>query len=460
MHRSKIFRATLILLLGLALNSCGGGSDVTTPPPQGVKTGSIFVIGTDAPMPSVVAFRVTFTGLSVSDGTNSQSLLAQPQELEFSRLNGLRTLLNLQSVPVGTYRSFTATLANPVIYFLDTSTNPPSVQTLNGTLTQSSVTVTLPNPVTVIENDLVGILLDFRLRDSLLVDGSGQLTGQVNPALVLRVIPPDAHEAIIDELRGGVVSVDAPNNSFVMQGPLGRQYTVVTDAQTFWEEGESLATLTTNSVVEVSGSLQRQTLKLKATEIVVVSQDRFVVGGLVTDVRPGTGPADQIDVLVRSELPDLTNVQIGRITTFGFDGNERFMIHTMRFVFAPFLFNRGMLVEGQRVAVGGTQSGNTLDVRRVVLMRQGLEGGWIPGSTNIISGNNGSFSFQTAGILGVLFGNPVRVYTSDLTRFVNLSGLNDLAGTTPMSLRVVGLVLKNPNTGEQLIVAMRVEKLQ
>jgi len=211
--------------------------------------------------------------------------------------------------------------------------------------------------------------------------------------------------------------------------------------------------------VQVSGSLQRQTLTLRATEVVVVSQDRFVVDGLVTDVRPSAGPADAIDVLVRSELPDLTNVQIGRISTFGFDGNEGFMIHTFRFAFAPFLFNRGMLIEGQHVSVGGTQSGNTLDVRRVVLHRQGLEGGWISGSTEIISGNNGSFRFQASGVLGVLFERPVRVVTSDRTRFINLGGLSDLNGSAPIRLRVVGLVLKNPTNNEQVVIAMAVEKL-
>lgn len=459
MHPSRVFRAALVLILALAMNSCGGGSSIETPPPQGIKFGNVFVIGTDAPLASVVAFKVTFTGLSVSDGTNTYSLLPAAQELEFSRLNGLRTLLNLQSVPVGTYTSFTATLATPVISFLDTSTNPPAVQTLNGTLTLSSVTVNLQNPLAVTEDGLVGLLLDFRLRDSLLVDGTGQLTGQVNPALVLRVIPPDAPDAIIDELRGGVVSVNVANGTFVMQGPLGRQITVVTDAQTNFEEGEGLSTLTTNTIVQVAGSLQRQTLTLRATEVVVISQDRFVVGGLVTDVRPASGPANEIDLLARSELPDLAGVQIGRIATFAFDGNEGFMIHAMRFAFAPFLFNRGMLIEGQRLSVGGTQSGNTLDVRRVVLHRQGLEGGWIPGSTSVISGNNGGFRFQAAGVLGILFERPVRVFTSDRTRFINLSGLADLTGTNPIRLRIVGLVLKDPGNLEQVVVAMGVERL-
>ncbi|HEX9759741.1 MAG TPA: DUF5666 domain-containing protein [Candidatus Acidoferrales bacterium] len=454
------YRSTLALLAVVVLAGCGGGSQVETPLVQGAGAGNVFVIGTDAPLASVVAFRVTFTGLTISDGVNTVSLLSQPQEIEFARLNGLRNLLNLQSAPVGAYSSVTATLATPVIHFLDTSVAPPAVSTLDGTLTQSGVTVTLNQPLVVTDGGLVGLLVDFRLAESLLRDAGGQITGQVNPVLVVRAIPPDAPEAMIDELRGGVVSVDAAAGTFVIQGPMGRSFTVETNAQTVFEDGESLATLTSNSIVQVTGSLQRQTLRLRATEVVVVSNTRFLAGGLITDVRPSNGPADAVDVLVRSEIPDLAAVQVGGISTFAIDGNERFLIHTLRFPVGSLLFNRGSMIAGQRVSIGGSLDGSNVDVRRVVLHRQGLDGLWIPGSTNIASGNSGVFGFNAAGVLGVLFERPVRVLTSERTRWIGLSGLSALAGADPMRLRVVGLVLKDQANGEQVVIAMAVERLQ
>lgn len=453
------------VLTVLALGGCGGGTAVAPPPGGGAAAapGSVAVIGTDAPLGSVLAFKITFTGLTASDGTNTVSLIGQPQEVEFARLNGLRTLLALQSVAAGTYTSVTATLASPVISVLDTTTAPPSVQMTNGTLTQSSVTVQLNQPLVVASNGLAGLHMDFRLHDSILVDANGDITGSVSPVIRFRAVPPDAPDALIDELHGGVVSVNAAAGSFVMQTPHGRNLTVQTNAQTQWEQGESIADLTTNSIVLVTGSLQRQSLALLAEEVRILSDARFFLGGLITDVRPASGPASALDLLVRTEIPDLAGFQVGNIGTVALDGNERYMIHHFRLPFAPWLFNASSLLAGQRVTIGGTLDTSTSppapDARRVMLHRQGFLGGWAPGSTQIVSGNNGGFGFHASGLTGRLLGSgPVAVFTSDRTRFINLSGLGGLTGSNPIRLRVVGLLLEGPN-GNPVIIAWAVEAI-
>ncbi len=233
MHSVKFTRGFLILLLAAALSSCGGGVS-TTSTPQASKVGTSFIIGQDAPLGSVLSFQITLTGLTASDGTNTVSLITQPQDVEFAKLNGLRTLLDIKSVPAGTYTIITATISTPTIGYLDTSTSPPSVGTINGTLTQSSVTVQLNTPMVVTDSGLVGLHMDFRLGSSIQVDAAGQITGTVNPKIAFRAIPPDAPDAEIDELRGGVVSVNVAGGSFVMQGPLGRQLTVTTDSNTLF----------------------------------------------------------------------------------------------------------------------------------------------------------------------------------------------------------------------------------
>jgi hypothetical protein len=455
----KVIRGILVGMITAALASCGGGG-VTTPVVPGTKFGTSFVVGTDAPLGSVLSFKVTFTGLTVSDGTNSAPLLSQATDIEFARLNGLRTLIDLRQIPAGTYTSVTATLSAPVISYLDTSTSPPSVGTMNGTLTTSTVTAQLRQPLVVNDGDLVGLHMDFRLAQSLERDAQGQLTGNVTPNIVFRVIGPNSPEAEIDELRGGVVSVNAAAGSFVMQGPHGRQLTVTTDANTLFEPGEDLSTFDTNTVVEVSGTIQRGSLNLHATAVQVISRDRFVLGGLITDVRPASGPANAMDLLVRTELPDVPSAQVGRITTLDFDGNERFLIHHFRMPLSIFLFNRSSLVPGQRVSAGGalvtTNNPPTLDTRRVTLHRQGLEGNWVSGSTNP---GNGSFQFAAGGLTGVLFGQPIRVFTGPHTRFRNLAGLSDLTGQNPIPLRVVGLVLQDPINGNPVMIAWAVERL-
>src|SRR3984893_17214095 len=200
MRLTKWCNGILVLALVALASGCGGGASTstTTTPPQ---SGSVFVNGTDAPLPSVVSFQVDITGMTVSDGTNPPvSVLNGTQTVDFARLNGLHTLLDLNSIPAGPYSGVTVTLANPEISYLNVTTpetNPPTrptIVTLNGTsspavtLTQSSVNITLGRPLTVTAGEIIGLSFDFDLRHSIQVDSNGQFTGVVNPSLGLKAV--------------------------------------------------------------------------------------------------------------------------------------------------------------------------------------------------------------------------------------------------------------------------------
>jgi hypothetical protein len=113
------------------------------------------------------------------------------------------------------------------------------------------------------------------------------------------------------------------------------------------------------------------------------------------------------------------------------------------------LFSNTSLAAGQHVAVGGvlnTIGGvTTLLPHRVVLERQGQSGAWVPASTIIATGNNGSFQLTDNSTAGVLLPTPLTVLTTSNTTFINLSGLPALSGTAAIPLRVVGLVLIDSN---------------
>jgi len=278
------------------------------------QMGTVFVTGTDAPLPSVVSFQVDITGLSVSDGMNPPvSVLNGTQTVDFARLNGLRTLLDINTIPAGTYTSVTATLANPQIGFLNV--NPPArptISALNGTtspavtLTRSSVTIPLANPLVVSTGNIIGLKFEFDIRKSIAVDGSGQITGAVTPTLDLKAITPSDADAFIDDFVAGVVSVNVSGNSFVIQGPHGHQFTVNVNGQTEWEGNETINNLTSTSIVEVSGTLDRTTATFLADSVGILSQDKFFAGGLVTFVNPPTNTATDFDLYVRSVLPSGT----------------------------------------------------------------------------------------------------------------------------------------------------------
>jgi len=96
--------------------------------------------------------------------------LTQPTTIEFSQLLALRTLVALNSAAPGTYKSVSATLANPIISFLDLSTTPPSVGPIDGTLTSNTVNVTFKSPLTIDKSGLGGLNFHFDLRNSLQTD--------------------------------------------------------------------------------------------------------------------------------------------------------------------------------------------------------------------------------------------------------------------------------------------------
>jgi Domain of unknown function (DUF4382) len=449
------------LFAALVLSSCGGGSSSSGPTLQ--NQASVYTVGTDAPLPSVISCAVTVSGITLNNGSTNVSVLSQPQIVDFAQLSGLHQLLDLTAVPTGTYTSATVTIASPVIGYIDTANNPPTISTINGSLTQSSVTVSFAQPVVVSNADLFGLRMEFDLRKSLQTDANGQVTGVINPVFEFALLNSADSQIAIDDFHGGVVGVTG-GNTFTIQGPHGRQWTVVTDDSTVLDDPSTpISSFTSDTIVEVSGVLDPVTHSIDASELEVVSNDNFFMGGLFTSIRPPSGPATAADLYVRDLLPAVNGVSDGQLETFTLDGSEKYMIEHINLPLTTLLFNNSELAAGQRVGIGGklttTNGVSTLTVHRVVLRRQGQAGTWVTGSTVIENGNIGTFRLNDNWTAGVLLPNPLTVMTTDATNFINLSGLSALQGTQPISIRVVGFILINQATGQPVMVARSVEQL-
>ncbi|MGB6483410.1 MAG: DUF5666 domain-containing protein [Candidatus Acidiferrales bacterium] len=450
-------------LLLIVLSGCTGNSTNSNVQPQ---MGNVFTLGTDAQptFPSVVSFDVTITGITVNNSGGSLPVLLNPVDIDFARLSGLHDLVDLEPVQPGTYDSVTITGSTPVIGFLDTTQTPPALNTINATPGTFSVTVPLANTLIVTQNDLVGLLIDLDLAQTIQTQ-NGQVTGTINPTFDVRALISGDSEAEIDCFRGGVTNIDTSSSTFAMEGPHERTWTVVTNAQTQWDDNSSFSALTTNSIVEVSGQLDPVTHNIDADEVGILSQDHFFVGGLATYVNPPTpNPATQVQIYVRSELPDVQSVApIGAIDSFALDGSEKYFIADFHNPLTALLFNNTTLAPGQRLGIGGKLNGSgnsqTLTVHRVTLERQGQEGAWISGSTQIQSGNSGSFQINDSYLAGVLLPQPLTVISTTFTNYINLSGLSALSGHGPFNLRVVGFILVDQQTGQQELVARSVELL-
>jgi Domain of unknown function (DUF4382)/Domain of unknown function (DUF5666) len=464
MRNSKTWGVFCQIFAIVSLVGCSNGMKPTGPSPED-KPASVFTVATDAPLPSVVSCDVTITGVTLYNGSSNISVMTDtPQLIDFAELSGLHQLMDLNSVPMGTYYSATVTLSSPVIGYLDTTVSPPTVDTMNGTLTQSSVKVDFAQPFVLNSNDLVGLRMDFDLRQSLLTDQNGNFTGQVNPTFDMKLLAADDPNVSIDDFHVGFVGMDS-DTSFTVQGPHGRQWTVETDGNTVWDDPDTpLSSFTTNTILEVSGQLDPVTKDIEASEIEVVSTDGFVLGGLFTYINPPPPqPATQADLYVRYEVPDLNAIQPGDIEQLTLNGSEQYRIANVQNPITALLFNNTLLAPGQRVDVGGKLNTSvtppTLTLHRVVLRRQGQSGTWVLNSTKIQSGNLGTFELDDNSTAGVLLPSSITVYTTDETQFINLSGLSALSGPNPIPIRVVGFVLVNPATNQPVIVARSVEQL-
>jgi hypothetical protein len=464
LRATGVFAAVLSILSIVGLCSCSGGVGTPTGGAGAQGTANVFTIGTDAPLQGVVSCQIMVSGVSLNNTAgNSVSVLTTPATVDFAQLSGLHQLIDLTSVPTGTYTSATVTLASPVIGFIDTTQNPPAITTINGTLMPATVTVNFPSQFVLTDSQMVGLRMEFDLHQSLLTDGNGQITGTVDPVFHMQLLGADDSSVSIDDFMAGVVSTSG--DSFMVQGPKGRQWTVQTSATTVFDDPSiSINQYTTQTIVAVTGALDPVSKDIDASEVEVVSMDGFYLAGLFTSIRPPSPqPATAADLFVRAELPAINGIEDGEITTLTLTGNDQYRIANIKNPITTLLFNNTLLAPGQSVAVGGklttTNGVSTLTPHRVVLRRQGQEGTLVPGQTVIQSGNQGSFELTDNWTDGILLPAPLPVLTTNATNFINLTGLSGLTGTTALPLRVVGFVLINPADGTPVMVARSVEQL-
>jgi len=459
MHGRLLLPSLLALTVASSLASgCSGGSSLTA---SNTPTGAAFVVGTDAPMACVTSFAVQIQSIAAIDSNNNKvQLLSGSPTIDFARYNGLQTLLDMNSVPVGTYNSVAITLGAATIGYLDTSGGAPTIQTESATLTTNTVTVTLDHPLVVATAGApVGLRVDFNLRKSIQVDATGQITRQVTPTFKVNTVGIDDAGAFIDEFTAVVVSANVGAQSFVVQGPHGKQLTVNVSAQTQWEGNATLSDLSSSSIVQVSGKLDKAAATLDADEVEILSQNGFYAGGLITYVNPATGPASSFDLYVRGLLPPTTGLTLGQIATVDLSGSEKYSIYWMHDLLSQYVFNQSELLAGQNVAIGGPASGaanaQAVTVNRVVLRHWGFDGTVVPGSVNT---TNGTFQMLINGFAGVLVPQTVTVYIAGGTEFRDgWTTLGDL--TDSANVRVVGLLLKDPTTGGTILVGRYVDDM-
>ncbi len=463
----KVRTLFLPVLAAAALLAAGCGSSLTgSSAASAGPMGSAFVVGTDAPLASVVSLQAQLMSITMtsSTGTTANLLGTNTPTVDFARYNGLQGLVDMNDVPAGTYNSVTIDLGTVNIGYLDTTKTPPAITTEAATLTTSSVTIPLSKPLVIsaTAGQPVGLRIDFDLAQSIQVT-NGAITGTVDPTFDVTTVARTDQGAHIDEFIGAVTTppTSATATSFVITGPHGEPFTINVSSSTEWDGNATLASLNTNSIVAVAGMFDPADQTLDADEVALISDKGFYAGGLITYVAPstttGSAAAPSFDFYVRALLPDSTAVQLGDIAQVNLTGNETYGIYWMHNAFTNLLFNSSALVPGQEIRVGGQASAETsltaLTVDRIHLQNWGYNGTVVAGSQN---SGQGTFQMQVTGFAGVVIPSTITVYLGPVCDFrYGFGAFGDLSDGT--NVRVVGLLLKNTSNGQLVLLARHVD---
>jgi Domain of unknown function (DUF4382)/Domain of unknown function (DUF5666) len=465
----KVRNVFLPVLAAAAILMAGCGSSLTGSSAASVPMGSAFVVGTDAPLASVVSFEAQITGITMTSsatGATANLLGTNTPTVDFARYNGLQGLVDMNDVPAGTYDKVTISLGTVNIGYLDTTKTPPAIVTEPATLSPSSAstTITLNKPLTITATggQPVGLRIDLDLAQTIPVT-NGAIGTTVTPTFNVTTVARTDQGAHIDEFVGAVTTPpsSATATSFVITGPHGEPFTINVSSSTEWDGGATLATLNTNSIVEVAGQFDPADQTLDADEVALISDKGFYAGGLITYVAPstttGSSAAPSFDFYVRALLPDSTAVQLGDIAQVNLTGNEKYGIYWMHNAFTNLLFNASALAPGQEIRVGGQASAETslsaLTVDRIHLENWGYNGTVVAGSQ---SAGQGTFQMQVTGFAGVVIPTNITVYLGPVCDFrYGFGQFGDLSdGAT---VRVVGILLKNQSNGQLVLLARHVD---
>jgi len=196
------------------LGACGGsGSDGNGP-----SAGAVTVAVTDAPSDDLAAFVVEVESfvLRRSDGA-LVSVLSSPVTVDLTSLADFSQVLNMASVPVGSYVGADATFDfGDASVVLNGKTAPATLLDAEGAALDGLATYPIQFPtsaLSVASSKHVLLELDVDLDQSLVVD-AGLNTVWVEPVLALRIDPAAPKQLLA---VGTLVDVDVGTNTFTAQ---------------------------------------------------------------------------------------------------------------------------------------------------------------------------------------------------------------------------------------------------
>lgn len=462
--RKHLIGLTVVIAAAIVISSCGGSSTTSEPSSVSSATGQFVLMGTDAPICGVASFNVTILSatLTPQNGDAPISVIdsSDPVTVDFASLMGFNTLLNLSSVPEGTYSQATLTfMPNPQLTVFEG--NPPLPTTINATLTQTTVKATINPALVVSASSPGGLTLDFRLFQSIQTDPvTGQITGTVDPTI--RVFPAVITSAdglgVIDQLDGIVQTVSSTSTNtnftgnFTLQVRSTRTFQINVTSDTKFEGISDLSAMTKGLFVEVGAIVDQEgnivARNVEAESVMDATMAAFV-GPVLSVTTDTNGNTTQFTMFVRTEHPDVSSaVPLHSTLAVNVSSETGFKIASLRGDTSPLPFDSSVIARGQEVVVHGPFDAGTPPVvtaKMIVLRPQGMLGNFLLTPSPVIGSDGKTGGFSLASCNPLVQNQIVNVVTSRETIF---NGLTDLSGLDPTAVYLNrGLLLYTKDSG-------------
>jgi len=425
----------------------------------------------------VLFFEASITGASLLPTDTSKAavpVMSTPVEVEFGHLQTDTAFLSLANVPSDTYQSLTLTFGNAMMTIVNHSGAAigscanDSVCELTPNFNPPTATLSsAPFPITISQNSVVGIRLDFN------VDTSVQNDLSINPAVTIKKLTQrsdsDDQEEMerVDELDGEVTAVGT--NQFTLTDERsGQAFTINVDSNTMFEDfdrsgctanPEDFSCLQTGQTVDVDLSMNGTgTMLAKSVEFEEKSQ-QVAIKGTITSVDSTT----QFHMVVFNEEPTMNGISEGSQITVTIQPNAMFQVgredmgEDDGFSHSGLSFASGAdLLVGQDVQIRpGTvsSSGGTTTVTTDLVR---LWPSQITGQVSNLNTDSGTFTLTGLSPLFTGATPPVttiNVVTLSGMDFMDFSGLGSLTVGSNVSVR--GLLFKTTGAPTLVTRAMR-----
>jgi Domain of unknown function (DUF5666) len=386
-YHKTIQSVALLFLGGLLLSAlgCGGGSSAAGGG-GGPLTAAAQVRMGDAPADRVIVFEVTVGPISLTPSSGSPvTVLSGTRRIELTHNSGTNETLALLKVPQGSYTGGTITVANPEVVFI----NSQGTTTKLEPAFNQAVTVSFSPALNVGASALV-VNIDLNVANSLTFDAQGNVNGvnisgssfTFSSSTVAAENEQEPEDGELEDTTGTVASVSG--TSFTLNvATTGTPLTFTTDSNTKFDDGATLATMTTGTVVTVEG-ITRADGTLYAKEVEgVENENGSELDGLISAVT-GSPATSLTFVADDGSGMGMDDAKIGSTFTVDVSGAQYKVsagnIDTSGIGGLPsppnFPFDANTVHAGQRVEVEGVSSMSVTPMaeEKVKLLQQTVSG--------------------------------------------------------------------------------------